>query len=140
MNKMKEIIEKNLKLIKGVEIGEMQHLLNDESMGSNAGFWKNCSCAGANFFYDKNTGEIKYFGNIQHVPEAIKSKYSEACFRVAMDIGRWKENIMKQHIVNIFYYEPLKNPPARARNTLEECVRLYNQEFGFSEKELEEKE
>lgn len=124
---MEEIIEKNLKKMRGVERGEMQYLLMRESFGGNAGFWKNCSCACTNFFYDKKNGEIIYFGNIQDVPKDIVKNYNEHRFRIALDNKIWK--------IRIADYKAPKKASRKARENLEETVRRYNKEFGFGEED-----
>ena len=114
--------------MKNNERGGMEHLLMNESFGGNAGYWHNYSCAGANFYYDKNTGEIVYFGNIPNVPKYIVENFNWHIFRVALDIKAWKE-----HIVN---YRVPKEASKTARKNLEQSVKLYNKEFGFSEEEI----
>lgn len=125
---MNETIEKNLELMKSNERGGMHRLLMKESFGGNAGFWHNCSCAGANFYYDRKTGEIKYFENIQNVPKHIIENFDGGIFRVALETKTWK-----MHIVD--YWAP-KESSTTAKKNLEDAVRLYNKEFGFSEEEL----
>ncbi len=122
---MDETIEKNLELMKNSERGGMQRLLMKESFGGNAGFWRNCSCAGANFYYNRKTGEIVYFENVQNVPRYIVENFNESFFIVALEPKTWKTRIIN--------YRAPERLSARVKKNLEEAVRLYNQEFGFGE-------
>lgn len=122
---MKEIVKKNLEKMCGSNEGDMQSLLAVESFGGNAGVWRNCSCAGANFYYDGYDGEIVYFGNIQDVPRHIVEDFKWDVFRVALDVKK-----KKLHIVD---YKASKEISEYARGNLEESVKLYNKEFGFDE-------
>ncbi|MBU2589626.1 MAG: hypothetical protein KKF52_00990 [Nanoarchaeota archaeon] len=122
---MKEIIEKNLELMRSSKKGGMSELLCNESLGGNAGVYKNCSCAGANFYYDKNTGEIIYFGNIQSVPKDIVNNYEQHYFRVALDL--WKD---KTYIVN---FKAPTEASKKAKQTLEETVKEFNSKYGFQD-------
>jgi len=122
---MKEIIEKNLGLMISSNEGGMSNLLCNESLGGNAGFYKNCSCAGANFFYDKFTGEIIYFGNIQNVPKEIVKRYPEYHFRIALDL--WNN---KTHIIN---FKAPRGTTKEAKKTLEETAKEFNKKYGFQD-------
>ncbi|MDP3639773.1 MAG: hypothetical protein Q8R53_01045 [Nanoarchaeota archaeon] len=82
-------------------------------------------CVAANFFFDEKTGEIVYFGNLQHVPRQIREKYAEGTFRLAID---WMKS-GKLSIVNLYLW---RSCPGEARYSLEETVRLYNEQYGFS--------
>ncbi len=73
---MEEIIKTNLKKMVNNGEGDMLPLLPLESMRGD--YWKNYPCQRANFYYDKIYGEIKFFGNIQHVPEPLNKNSKKA--------------------------------------------------------------
>ena len=133
---MEYAARKNLELMRQGREGNMESLLAIESLGGNAGHMPDGRpCAGANFYFDRNTGEIKYFCNIQDAPENITPQYARGMFRVAVDFGRtWK-----QEIVDAFYHGPdalsglekisdTPNISEVARQVLQMCVVLYNSE------------
>lgn len=112
---MNEIIQHNLKKMIGCKEGEMQKLLFRESIGGNAGSFRGVSCAATNFFYDKNTGEIKYFENWQNVPHDIKNSSPEGTFRIVMT--------KKKKIINCYLS---KDVAEEAKKNIEETVEEYN--------------
>jgi len=119
-SKKERIIKKNLELMLGREKGQMIKLLLGESIGGNAGTFESFPCAGANFSYDKTTGEIIEFANIQE--REIKNKeLGEGTFRVAVNLKR--ENPFFK-IVD-YYFE--KDTSPQAKNNLEESVKRYNE-------------
>jgi hypothetical protein len=121
---MNSIIEKNLEKMTSNNDGDMPPLLQEESYGGNAGFWKGYSCAAANFHYDQDTGEIIAFGNIQDLSREIVEKYPSHFFRVAADFFKsWKKRIVD--------YSAPKYVSAEARSILEETVAEYNRRHGF---------
>jgi hypothetical protein len=82
---MEQTVRANLELMKSPEEGGMEHLLLYESFGGNAGITEDRRPrAAARFFFDKATGIIKQFGNLQDVPGSIKSDYTPGMFRVAL--------------------------------------------------------
>lgn len=123
---MESIVSKNLEIMASNEKGGMFNVLNNESIGGNAGIHGNkYPCAGANFSYDKRDGKLIYFGNIQHVPKNIAIKYSRHCFRVAMDIFN-----SKMHIVD---FKAPDEASEKAKKTLEETVKEFNKKYGFTD-------
>jgi len=114
---MNEIVRSNLKKMKGNETGDMMPLVTGESFGGNAGRHEGNPCTGANFHYDRLTGEIKYFENIQNVPDDIKNKYREGIFRLA-----FKDNYLE--VIDVRASKPSDN----ARKVLEETIVQYNHE------------
>lgn len=80
-----DTIESNFELMKSSKEGGMERLLSFESIGGNAGVTNDGRSIGsANFYFSKETGKIEYFGNFQHVPEDIRSKFSRGRFDVAI--------------------------------------------------------
>ncbi len=121
---MNPTVKKNLEMMIGAERGQMQSLMSKESMGGNAGTEDGKPCLGANFFYDTQTGEIKYFENIQNVPWWIANKYTEGTFRIAIDtLNTWKPKI-----VNTFLKDGTSEEATR---NLEQSVELYNKQYGY---------
>jgi hypothetical protein len=101
----------------GKKEGYMIYMLGQESMGGNAGCWHGKPCLGANFFYDGNNGEIKYFGNWPSVPEEVMKKfisteYLEGTFRV----------VLGGKIINLYLAEKTSD---LAKQNLEETVKQY---------------
>ena len=119
-----DITEKNLKLMKRTKTGGMEGLLLTESLGGNAGFAEDGrSCGATNFYFDSQTGEIKYFGNYQDVPNDIRTKYLVGTFRIAIDVGRtWKLEIIETHITT---HLPISET---ARRAIQKSVEMYNAE------------
>jgi len=120
---MEEIIETNLKKMVNNGKGDMLSLLSLESLGGSAGYWKDYSCQGANFYYDRFNGEIKFFGNIQKVPKAIKQKFQLGTLRLAFDI----RNSCKYRIIKYYLDEATKT----AKSNLKKTIKIYNKEYGF---------
>lgn len=98
----KAIIQSNLELMISSERKGMACALRYESMGGNAGFTsEGHPCCGANFRFDRNTGEIIYFGNSQDVPAEVKNapQNAEGTFRVAFNLSRQ----FRSEIVEVIY-------------------------------------
>lgn len=122
--RIEEIVERNIELMQGNKVGQMQHLLFRESMGGNAGTWRGFSCVAANFFYDSN-GEIKYFGNWHVVSGGIRLKNYHGTFRLAVDTNKtWKNKI-----VNFISQE---DSPDSAKEALKATKDAYNNRFAFN--------
>ena len=94
-NNLEDIMKKDLSspqpvnllvaiLAKDYNCCKLSQKILEESFGGNAGSYKGVSCAGANFYYDKMTGEIMYFGNMQNVPEGIRNSFIHGTFRIAI--------------------------------------------------------
>jgi len=121
---MNPVVEKNLEKMTSNNDGDMPPLLQEESYGGNAGFWKGHSCAAANFHYNPQTGEIIVFGNIQDLPRKISDNYPSHFFRVAADFFKtWKKRIID--------YSTPRHATKEAGIILEETVREYNHRYGF---------
>ena len=94
-----EIIRENLELMVLGKAGGMANSLHKESMGGNAGYTRDGHpCRGANFHFDRNTGEIIYFGNCQNVPATVKTapQNAEGTFRIAINLSRqWRSEIVE---------------------------------------------
>lgn len=82
--RLEAIIQKNLSLMQSNKQGGMQRLIGRESIGGNAGRWNRYHCAGCNFFYEPQTGEITYFDVPQTTPAHLMRGKNEACLRVAL--------------------------------------------------------
>jgi len=109
--------------------GGMLDLLSGESMGGNAGRWHKYPCVGANFTFDPQTGEIKYFGNYQHVPNKFRINTKSHIFRLALILSPEIRDI-KYRIIN--YIDP-KEVEKKALINLKLSVKKYNQMYGFRE-------
>lgn len=118
---MNSVLEKNIKRMIGNSEGDMMSLLSLDSMGGDV--WKNYSCQRANFYYDKFYGEIKFFGNIQNVPEAIKQKFQPGNLRLVHDT----RDSCKYRIIKCYLNEATKT----AKSNLEETIKIYNKKYGF---------
>lgn len=124
----KKVIEKNLEQMELCEYGGMTALLNEESMGGSAGTYKNMPCSGANFAYDRKTGEILFFEVPQRLPEEFRN-CSVGLFRIARYFSRdLNAGKSKQIIIGAFYSCDSK----RARKNLKETIKRYNQEKWFN--------
>lgn len=122
---MNKIVQKNLRRIIGHGEGDMLSILGNESMAGSAGSWENYPCSGANFCYDPNSGEIKYFDLFQKTPKEIKNKFPyRGILRVALN---W--DTRKFRIVGFFFKGNNINPIVK--QNLDETIKLYNEKHGF---------
>ena len=126
-----EIIERSLERLIGDKEGDLLYALrkNPESMGRS--HWKVYPCIGANFFYDSETGEIKFFDN--YTPnDKLESMHWEGeifrgTFRMAVDIKKFR-GAKDKRIVE-YFIDP--NTSETARHNIEETVMVYNERQGF---------
>ena len=131
-------VVKSIERLIGESPGDFRYLVkNDpESMGGGADTWNNISCFAANFYYDVRTGEIKYFGNYQYVPEDIRDSNPQGTFRIvpayssnSAIIARYKEKRLHFHIVEL-----VARPSNRfARAVLNIVMREFNEAYGVDE-------
>ena len=118
---MNSILEKNIERMTGNSKGDMAPLLSVESTGRDT--YKNYPCTVANFCLNPLTGEIKYFGNIQHVPKEILPQSRRGSLKLAIDSKKsWKYHIVDYHID--------KGSPI-AKSNLRETIDFYNRNYGF---------
>ncbi len=71
----KQLVEKNLRLLESREEGGMTALIGSESMGGNTGYMDGAPASALNFACDRQTGEIFYFANIQHIPLCFRHAF-----------------------------------------------------------------
>lgn len=115
--KIRPILRVNLELMTGDKKNQMISILTGESVGGNAGKYEDFPCAVANFYYDKNTGEISEFTDYP-----IKNKdLVEGSFRVTVDM------LSKNPFFKIVekYFSPKSSNDAM--ENLKRSVDLYNQ-------------
>lgn len=104
----------------------MKSLLGGESLGGNAGR----DHLAANFYYNKETGEIIYFGNIQDVPEKIldNEQYVEGTFMYYLSfVRKGKVTYVEEKIDGIIFD---KHDTLEARKVLALSAELYNKIHG----------
>ena len=119
------IVDKNLEKMVGNNRTDMPRVLMSESMGGNAGRWKGRSCIAANFYADRNTGEIIAFGNPQDLPKNYITQYAREYFRLAIDINRtWKYRVVEFSGRDITY---------PAKETIDTTIEEYNTDHGYVE-------
>lgn len=128
------IVSSNLEKMKG----EMEDLLRGESIGGNAGRYeidgKKFPCGAANAQFNRLTGEIVVFGNIQdnEVQSAIERDKSKelwnVAFRVAIDIRRGPRKIIQIIYDNLKPYTGKDDPVIadEAKIIIERTVEEYN--------------
>jgi len=116
------IVTKNLERMLYKKEGGMQYLLCNESVGGNAGEFNNNPCAGANFLFNKLTGEIRKFTNEDSSNEFLVG----GIFRVVVNVDLGIQGDCPfQPIVYLFTdYQISKT----ARSNIEESVKRYNAE------------
>jgi hypothetical protein len=138
-----EIIKRNLEKLISRNEGDMLYLGmgNPESMGGNAESWNDLPCFGANFFYEHQSGELLYFTNdpLWYLPDKIKRDWKEpmeGSFRIAFDLrcdlsdkANPLKGSFKYRIIGMTIHP---NVPNEAKHNLEETVRVYNEQHGFS--------
>lgn len=109
--------------------GEMQKLLNSESIGGNAGRsvvdGKKYSCAAANGYANPETGEILAFGNPQDLSKDIIASGKEFTMRVAFDLGHGFFKVLEILATDQF------SPKGQA--ALDEAAAKYNIKHAFEE-------
>lgn len=125
------VVEKNLERMINPYEGGMVGLLFEESIGGNAGDWNGFPCAGANFVFDKNTGEILYFENFQALPQELKNK-PRGVMKVALDV----RGELGGDFRIISYQLDEKKLYKSVQNNIEESIRRFNYEYGFSDPSL----
>lgn len=115
------VVESNLLMMCGRFEGGMYSSIDESVGGMNRWqgkypvYWKN-------FYYGPETGEIKYFGNCQHVPVRFLS-FPEGHFILAINVQKEKERIVS--------YSLSKKSEA-ADKAIRESVDIFNEEYGFS--------
>ena len=120
---MNSVLEKNIEIMTEKSKESMIFLLSAESIGGSAGHYKNYPCAVANFCINPLTGEIIYFGNLQHVPKEILQQSKRGSLKVAIDAKKsWKYHIVDYHID--------KGSPI-AKSNLKKTIDFYNRNYGF---------
>jgi len=84
---MRTVVVKNLALMNARGRGSMKRFLTKESMAGNAGKTvingKEYNCQAANFYYDKETGEIVKFSNMDG---ELQETHAKGIFRFAVDM------------------------------------------------------
>lgn len=114
---MNDIVRLNIKKMKGNEKGDLMPLIMGESFGGNAGRYQGNPCVGANFYFDRQSGEIKYFENCQNVPDEIRNQHREGILTLV-----FKDNYLK--VIDAKFSRASDN----ARKVLEETMVQYNHE------------
>ncbi len=106
--------------------GGMMEVTRKESIGGNAG----ASHLGINFYYNKETGEIIYFGNIQHVPKYILENelYVGGTFSYYVRLGVIKKVVFSEERIDQIIYN--KRDTKSARINLALTAGLYNKLHG----------
>lgn len=127
-SKINEVVEKNLQLMKSSEIGGLYYLSSNESVGGNAGFWEGCSCYCANFCYNPDSGEIKYFGNFQSIPAEVIEGTRIGSFIMAITEMKFTPPCsMKDLIIRSSF----KAKTEEAQSNLERTIVEYNEKYGY---------
>lgn len=116
------IVETNLMMMRGKFKGGMYSPLDPESIGRTERWHNKYPVYHKNFHYDQNTGEIKYFGNWQFVPEEIRNTFYEGFFSLAIDIKKQKDRIINYS---------LDKPTELTEKMIQESINFFNKEYGF---------
>jgi len=109
---------------------QMMDLLMSESIGGNAGTevidGMEYTCAAANGYANKETGEILFFGNYQEVPEDIRDKEQHFTLRVAI-AGKYLSPVNthndKPRIINFIEKEKFSEI---GRMSIQEAIDQFN--------------
>ncbi|QQG39190.1 MAG: hypothetical protein HYS32_01905 [Candidatus Woesearchaeota archaeon] len=111
VNMTNSIPQKNMEMMKR----EMIKNLLGESMGGNAGFHDGNPCAGANFYYNKDTGEIVVFTN-----EFIRRPdLHRGAFRIVFKVSSLKYDEIIEWYID-------EKSSEEAKNNIERSVALFN--------------
>ncbi len=122
-------VSKNITKMFGMKDNEMQGLLSGESCGGNAGHFniggKRYSCAAANFYFDKDNGEIYEFSN----KPPKNSNNCQGIFVVAVDFSAGINN--KSAMNSTIFFRIVntmieKGASEEAKEVLEKSAVLYN--------------
>ncbi len=130
---MQAIIDQNLELMTTISSepdGSFMGCVVNESAGGNAGrYKKRYLCVGANYHYDKNTGEVLYFmAGTSPERKLDEERGKGSIFRVAIqDIAIGLE-LLKFRIVG---HKILEDSENLADKVLIATVKQYNERFGF---------
>ncbi|MCX6818770.1 MAG: hypothetical protein NT129_02095 [Candidatus Aenigmarchaeota archaeon] len=127
----KEIVRKNLELMRGREKGQMEYSLMRESYGGNAGHMPDGRpCAGANLYFGKDNGEIIYFGNeILKCLEEDINNFGQGIFRVALDPETFREEIVGAYYTSVRPSEKISETTHisdATRSVLLASIKAYN--------------
>ncbi len=127
-------IERNLEKMET----EMHELLRTESMGGNARSveisGKSWPCTAANGYADKQTGDIKTFGN--YVDHVIVEQNGNFIFRLAnqpFDEIDYSKGIPERDIRPIVEFIGKENFSTEAQDLLEDCIARWNTKYGLVE-------
>lgn len=121
---MADVLLKNLARMTSQQRGGMHYALIMESMGRTA--VEGHSHMAANFHFNPETGEIKYFGNIQDVPQDVRRVCSDSMFRLITDVHQGGSGKYR-----ILGYTPPQTVSQQAREVLSRTVHAYNAQHGF---------
>ena len=133
MSILNPIVKKNLKLMRSNRGGGMVKSIMTESLGGNAGAFHQ----GINFYYNKETGEIVYFGNIQDVPSKFINDqlYVEGSFSYYNKFGVSKGMVFGDSKIDRIIYN--KKDTKTARINLALTAEIYNELYGgYKERKL----
>lgn len=115
----KSVPEKNLEKMRGNGEGEMIRLLNSKTIGGAGTYKGHYSCSAANFWFDKDTGEISVFSNRQ--PEQGERTLLNGKFVVAIDLAH---PLIFFRIAGMVF----EKCSELAESNLKESQQLYNKE------------
>ena len=121
----KDIPHKNLKLMESIKKGGMLYLLRRESMGGNAGSYKNYNCVGARFEFNIITGEITKFTNY------AKDNTREGIFRLLVfptDIELMERFNVKNLFFKIIDYS-INKCSTIAKENIYRTITLWNDKY-----------
>ena len=118
---------KNLKLMSSDKDGGMLELLSGESIGGNAGSHNGFLCAGANFYFGRDTGLIILFtndvlrgDNLSHGVFRIVSLSPKLVIEGKLKIKNMFFKIVEWQTDNINKF---------ARENIEKSIALYNEKY-----------
>jgi len=127
---MSHVVENNFLKMIGNKYGEMQYLLNRESIGGNALIHEGKTCFAANFTFNNETGEIIKFANAQKFGgNKLKATFRCLAYKEKLSISKlgywwWKRKKKKySQIINQFLPE---NISKQAKLVIELSVKKYH--------------
>lgn len=126
----KDVVDKNIEIMESNKMGGMMHALMNESIGGNAGEYEGHACAAANFYFNRETGEITCFSNY---PEDANGNES-GCFRVVVALyEEMRSGKSKTLFFRIIQFVTRNKCSKIARKNIELAVAVYNEKFKLKE-------
>jgi hypothetical protein len=123
MEPTRDIVEGNLAKMMTPGEGNMPEIMLDKTIKPDPSSNQEKPCINVNFYFDKETGKILYFGRIEDVPFEIASANTRGTFQIAISaLAEPRTRITEKS----YYITNLDEISQIARLNLRESVHRYN--------------